>query len=80
MQRHLSWLFQNQFKAQGLHPLGAPFGAPNGDVKSQRRRLNSKASNENLWVDYFKINSKLGGYTRRREISEKNAKLKSKQW
>ena len=48
--------------------------------------LNSKASNEDLLVDYFKINSKLGGYThcvhlrctqRRHEISEKNAKLKS---
>jgi hypothetical protein len=48
-----------------------------------------KVGCEDLWVNYFKINSKLGDYTHwvhlrctqwRREILEKNAKPKSKQW
>jgi hypothetical protein len=70
--RPLSWLFQNQIKARGLHP----FSAPNGLIKFQRRMLNSKAYNEDLWVDYFKIKSKLGGYTQRsHKILETNAKL-----
>jgi hypothetical protein len=52
--RPLSWLFQNQYKARGLHPT---------ETCNLKKMLNSKASNEDLWVDYFKINTKLGGYT-----------------
>jgi hypothetical protein len=119
--RPLSWLFQISSKLGG-YTHWCTFSTPNGLRKSHRRTLNSKASNEDLWVDYVKsiqssgatlvhpteswnlrekiLNSKLSiehlwvdyfksiqssgatpnGCTQRsHEISEKNAKLKSKQ-
>jgi hypothetical protein len=70
-------------------PIGCTFGAPNRVMKYQKKMVNSKASSEDLWIDYFKIKSKLGGYTnwvhlqctqRSHEISKENVELKSKWW
>jgi hypothetical protein len=52
-------------QSSGATPIGCTFGAPNRVKKIWRQMLNSKAYNEDLWVDNFKIKSKLGGYTQR---------------
>jgi hypothetical protein len=44
-------------------PIGCTFGAPNRFTIPWSQGLISKAYNEDLWIDYFKINSKLRGYT-----------------
>jgi hypothetical protein len=45
----------------GATPNGCTFGALNGVIKSQEKTLNSKASGDDLWFDYFKINLKIEG-------------------
>jgi hypothetical protein len=48
-------------QSSGVTPNGCTFGAPNGVMKSQEKTMNSKASGEDLWIDYFKINLKIAG-------------------
>jgi hypothetical protein len=57
--RPLSWLFKTSSKLGG-YTQWVHLRCTNEVMKSQRRRLNSKASNEDLWVDYSKSIQSLG--------------------
>jgi hypothetical protein len=48
--------FQKPLKAWGLHPMGAPIGRT--EIRPHNKPI---SQTKNLWADYFKINSKIGG-------------------
>jgi hypothetical protein len=68
-------------QSSGATLIGCTFDAPNIFTILSSQMLVSKAKEEDLWIDYLKINSKLGGYTQQIHNTLKpNADFKSIRW